>query len=60
MPARVVWGAADGFQKVEYAERLAWDLGAELTRVPGGKHWVPEDHPDVIAAALADLVADVS
>lgn len=56
VPARVVWGAADQFQKVRYGERLAWDLDAELTRIEGGKHWVPEDHPDEIAAALHQLL----
>lgn len=30
VPARVVWGAADGFQKIEYVERFARDLHAPL------------------------------
>lgn len=60
VPARVMWGAADRFQKVDYGERLAWDLGAELDRVEGGKHWMPEDHPDAIAVGLKDLLAAVS
>lgn len=58
-PARVVWGAADSFQKVYYGERLAQDLGAELVRIEGGKHFVPEDHPDVLADAVRDVVAAV-
>jgi pimeloyl-ACP methyl ester carboxylesterase len=56
VPARIVWGAADQFQKVKYAERLAGDLGAELTRIEGGKHFLPEDHPEPIAHALRQLV----
>lgn len=60
VPARVVWGAADGFQKIEYGERLAWDLDAPLERIDGGKHWVPEDHPDSIATALKDLLGAVA
>jgi pimeloyl-ACP methyl ester carboxylesterase len=56
LPARVVWGTADRFQKVEYGERLAADLGTTLTRIEGGKHFTPEDHPDVVAAAINDLL----
>jgi pimeloyl-ACP methyl ester carboxylesterase len=56
VPARVVWGAADPFQKVEYGERLAWDLGTELRRIEGGKHFTPEDHPDAIATAATEVV----
>lgn len=60
VPARIVWGAADGFQSIGYGERLAWDLDAPLERIEGGKHWVPEDHPDAIAAGIKDLLATVA
>ena len=56
LPARVVWGEADRFQKLKYGERLAADLGADLTRLPGGKHFTPEDHPEAIADAVNDLL----
>lgn len=56
LPARVVWGEADAFQKLEYGRRLAADLGAELTRLRGGKHFTPEDHPEAIAAAVNSLL----
>jgi pimeloyl-ACP methyl ester carboxylesterase len=56
LPARVVWGDADRFQKVSYGERLAADLGTTLTRIRGGKHFTPEDHPDVVAGAVNDLL----
>lgn len=56
VPARVVWGAADPFQKVEYGERFAFDLRAPLRRIDGGKHFVPEDHPDAIAEAVMEVV----
>jgi pimeloyl-ACP methyl ester carboxylesterase len=56
VPARVVWGASDRLQKVAYGERLAWDLDAELDRIEGGRHFVPEDHPDRIAAAVRAVV----
>lgn len=56
LPARVVWGEADQFQKVEYGRRLAADLGTTLQTIPGGKHFTPEDHPEVIAAAINELL----
>lgn len=59
VPARLVWGAADRFQKVRYGRRLADDLDAELVRIEGGKHFVPEDHPDEVAAAIRDVLAEV-
>lgn len=57
VPARVVWGTGDQFQKVKFGERLARDLGTTLHRIEGAKHWTPEDHPDVIAAAINELAA---
>lgn len=59
IPARVVWGAGDSFQKVHYGERLAADLGASLRRIPGGKHFTPEDHPHEIAGAVNDLLEEL-
>jgi len=56
LPARVVWGEADRFQKVHYGRRLAADLRTTLQTVPGGRHFTPEDHPDRIAAAINDLL----
>lgn len=56
LPARVIWGEADNFQKVQYGERLAADLGAEFTRIPGGKHFTPEDHPNDVAAEINALL----
>ncbi len=57
VPARVVWGTADRFQKIEYGERFARDLRTSVTRIPGGKHFVPEDHADAVAEAVNDVVA---
>ena len=59
VPARVVWGVADPFQKIEYGERFARDLGVPVRRIEGGKHFTPEDHPDVIADELLSLLAEV-
>jgi pimeloyl-ACP methyl ester carboxylesterase len=60
VPARVVWGVADPFQKIVYGERFARDLGTTVRRIEAGRHFTPEDHPDVIAAAIRDLVAEVT
>lgn len=59
VPARVVWGAADQFQKIEYGQRLAQDLGAPLRQIPGGKHFTPEDHPRIVAEEIMALVRQV-
>lgn len=56
VPARLVWSAAGRFQKVHFGERLAADLDGELVRIEGGKHFVPEDHPDEIARAIAGVL----
>ena len=56
LPARVVWGDADRFQKLPYGQRLAEDLGTELTRISGGKHFTPEDHPKEVAEAINSLL----
>lgn len=57
LPARVVWGEADRFQKVPFGERLARDLGTPLRRIPGGRHFTPEDHPAEVGAAIEELLA---
>lgn len=59
VPARVVWGDADQFQKIEYGERFARDLNAPLYRIPGGKHFTPEDYPELVADAIGELLAQV-
>ncbi|MFW5972788.1 MAG: alpha/beta fold hydrolase [Bacteroidota bacterium] len=59
LPARLVWGAADRFQKVAYGERLAADLGAPLARIETGKHFVPEDHPQRVVEAVRQVAAAV-
>ncbi len=56
LPAKVVWGAADPFQKLRYGRRLASDLDCELIEIPGGKHFVPEDHPEILAEAIRSVV----
>lgn len=59
IPARIVWGTGDEFQKIEYGERLAADLGAPLRRIEGGLHFTPEDHPQIIAEEINTLIRTV-
>jgi pimeloyl-ACP methyl ester carboxylesterase len=56
IPARLVWGAADRFQKIGYGYRLAHDLRAPLDRIEDGKHFVPEDHPEKVAENINKLL----
>lgn len=56
VPARIVWGAADRFQPIGYGYRLAYELGATLERVEGGRHFVPEDHPEPVVRAVNSLL----
>jgi len=60
VPARIAWGTGDAFQKIEYGERFAKDLDAPLRRIEGARHFTPEDHPDIIASQVSQLVADVN
>lgn len=52
----VIWGAADQFQKLSYGKRLARDLDAPLHQIDGGRHFVPEDHPERVASVVNDLL----
>lgn len=56
VPVRLVWGAADQFQKIGYGYRLAYEMDGELERVEGGKHFMPEDHPGPVATAVNELL----
>ena len=60
VPARLVWGAADGFQPIGYGYRLAYELGGSMERIEGARHFVPEDHPDEIATAVNGILAEVA
>lgn len=60
VPARIVWGAADPFQKIHYGERLSRALDAPLDRIEGGRHFVPEDHPERVAATIQELVQSIA
>ena len=60
VPARLVWGAADGFQPIGYGYRLAYELGGSMRRIEGARHFVPEDHPEEIAAAVNELLEELA
>jgi pimeloyl-ACP methyl ester carboxylesterase len=59
VPARLVWGAADRFQKIRYGKRFAQDLSAPLHAIDRGRHFTPEDHPEIVAQEINRLLADV-
>lgn len=44
---------------MRFGERFARDLGTELRRIPGGRHFTPEDHPQEVARGIQDLVNEV-
>lgn len=59
VPARLVWGTADPFQKIEYGKRFAHDVSAPLHPINRGRHFTPEDHPESVAQEINQLLADV-
>jgi pimeloyl-ACP methyl ester carboxylesterase len=60
-PVRLVWGDADRFFKISFAERLASIFpNAQLVPVPGGRTFLSLDEPDVVAAQIADFAQVVA
>ncbi len=58
VPTLLLWGEADTFQRVEYAERYAAEIpGATLQRIAGSGHIPMESAPDATADALAGWFA---
>jgi len=52
----LLWGTEDEFQPIEWAERLATDIGScELIGLEAD-HWVPEDRPDAFTEHLTDFL----
>ncbi len=58
-PMRVVWGAKDRFLPVEYGFRFARDLDATFQYIFKGRHFTPEDNPQVVAEAVNDVLAQL-
>jgi len=58
IPTAIVWGAEDRFYPVSLAERLRAAIpDATLEVVAGASHFLPEDAPDRVRAAIARLLA---
>ncbi len=51
-PGLVIWGRDDPFAAVEFAERLARRVNAELLVIDDCGHWWPAQRPAVVARAL--------
>ncbi len=60
-PTRIVWGTADRCFTLSTARRLADSFAdATLIEVPEATTFVSIDAPDVVAASILDIAADVS
>ena len=52
-PTLVLWGVDDPWQPISDGERLAQDIPhAALVRVEQASHWLPQDAPEELAAAI--------
>jgi pimeloyl-ACP methyl ester carboxylesterase len=59
-PVLLVWGDADRFFKLSFAERLRDAFpDARLVTVPGGRTFLPLDAPERVADEIASLVRSV-
>jgi pimeloyl-ACP methyl ester carboxylesterase len=57
IPAAVLWGAEDPFLRSTVGERLRTSIpGATMEMIPGARHFLPEEDPQVVARVLADLL----
>ncbi|WP_031464876.1 alpha/beta fold hydrolase [Sciscionella sediminilitoris] len=57
MPVRILWGAQDEWQPLDYARKLAADIpGAELVTIPDAGHFVMEDAPDRVTEEILDFL----
>jgi pimeloyl-ACP methyl ester carboxylesterase len=56
-PTLILWGEADTFQLLEYAERLAGDIPeAQIVRFKGSRHFVMLEERDEVASRLASFL----
>jgi pimeloyl-ACP methyl ester carboxylesterase len=60
VPKRIIWGARDRILPVRYGFRFAHDLDADFQYIFKGRHFTPEDHPDVVAEAVNDVLAQLA
>lgn len=55
-PVKIIWGAQDAWQSLDWAERLQRAIpGSELSVVDEAGHFAPEDRPIMIAELLIDF-----
>ncbi|GHC26559.1 hypothetical protein GCM10010082_19700 [Kushneria pakistanensis] len=60
MPIAMVWGDQDPLTLAS-AERLATRLSVPtIRRIPGGHHFNPEDHPDIVADEVRRMITRVA
>ncbi|MCM3887090.1 alpha/beta fold hydrolase [Frankia sp. R82] len=53
VPVHILWGDADRFFRVDFGRRLAAAFArATFDTVPGGRTFLPLDHPDRVAATI--------
>lgn len=60
VPMRVIWGAKDHLLPVAYGFRFARDLDAAFEYIFKGRHFTPEDHPQVVAGAINEVLAQLA
>ncbi|HVK11644.1 MAG TPA: alpha/beta fold hydrolase [Gemmataceae bacterium] len=59
-PALVIWGERDAYLNPHVLDGLpAWAPDARLLRLPDARHWVQNDAPDVVNAAILGFLADL-
>lgn len=57
-PTAIIWGDHDRYIPFSTAQQLAGGIpGATLTRLTGGDHYIMEERPDEVTAALLELLA---
>lgn len=59
MPIQLIWGDQDPLSLAS-GERLAARLSAPLRRIPSGRHFNPEDHPDIVADEVRRMILRVA
>ncbi len=59
VPVSVIWGARDRQFPAHYGFRFARDLDATFHYILKSRHFVPEDHPEVVADAINHVLAQV-
>jgi pimeloyl-ACP methyl ester carboxylesterase len=57
LPVSVIWSAKDRFLPIRYGFRFARDLNAAHRYVCYGRHFTPEDRPQLIATAINEMLA---